>query len=186
MENKLFLDGVEVNYEIIYRNVKNPRLELKTGKLLIISPKNFHEHDKLIKKHKKWVLSNLKLVDYFSSDDLVLDRDLNSLHVLVKNYLDFFSEKYNVRYNNLTFRKMKVRWGSCDNLGNINFNSQMKYLPEAIIKYVVFHEFSHLDELSHNKRFKNLIAREFPDYKKLDDILSGYWFAIQKYEKAFI
>lgn len=180
MKNKILLGDKYFDYEIIYRNVKNPRIELKTGSIVLISPTNFKNHELILKKHEKWLINKLKLINYVKYDDLILNRDFEELVTLVENYLKLYSYKYGLKHNTLKFRRMKVRWGSCDNLGNIKFNSKMKFLPNDLIKYVVFHEFSHLTVLSHNKEFKKLISNEFPNYKYLDEKLSAYWFTIQK------
>ena len=73
---------------------------------------------------------------------------------------------------------MKKRWGSCDTKNNLKFNKNLKYLPNHLIEYVVFHEITHLKEFNHNKNFYNHIEKRYPNYKKLDDELTIAWFAI--------
>ena len=85
----------------------------------------------------------------------------------------------------IKFRKMKKRWGSCDNKGNLKFNTRMKYLPDKLIEYVVFHEMGHLLEFGHNHNFYDIIFAEYPEYKKLDLELSMYWFAINSQTNNF-
>ena len=74
---------------------------------------------------------------------------------------------------------MKSRWGSCSSRKNISINVYLKYLPEKLIEYVIFHEMAHLVELNHSKKFWNIINSKFPDYKSLENELSVYWFAVK-------
>jgi predicted metal-dependent hydrolase len=75
---------------------------------------------------------------------------------------------------------MKSRWGSCSSDGNLNFNIYLKYLPQTLIEYIVFHETTHLIEMSHNKKFWNIISTEYPDYKEKEDELFIYWLRVKK------
>ncbi|MBU4607742.1 MAG: M48 family metallopeptidase, partial [Euryarchaeota archaeon] len=83
------------------------------------------------------------------------------------------------------FRKMKVRWGSCDRDGNLKFNKMMKYLPENLIKYIIFHEMAHLLEFGHNAIFWNIIKSKYPHYSHQEEELSTYYFAIINYHKTY-
>jgi len=63
--------------------------------------------------------------------------------------------------------------------GNITINTTLKYLPENLIEYVIFHEMAHFIERKHNKHFWNIISKKFKNYKKLEKDLLIYWFLIQ-------
>jgi len=45
-----------IEHEAVERHVKYPRLEFKTGRLMLIVPKDFQEEDKLLEKKKDWIL----------------------------------------------------------------------------------------------------------------------------------
>ena len=74
----------------------------------------------------------------------------------------------------IKFRKMKRRWGSCRSDGIITFNSFLQFVPEHLIAYIIFHELAHLIVKGHNRKFKAIIAREFPNYRQLDKELNLY------------
>ena len=75
---------------------------------------------------------------------------------------------------------MKSKWASCSIKKNLTFNTLLRYLPNFLIKYVVFHEITHLKEKKHNERFWKIIKKEFKDYQKKEKELLIYWFLIQK------
>jgi len=38
---------------------------------------------------------------------------------------------------------MKTKWASYSQKGNLTINALLKYLPERLVRYVVFHEMIH-------------------------------------------
>jgi len=76
------------------------------------------------------------------------------------------------------FRRMKTKWASCSLKGNLTVNTLMKYLPEELIRYVIFHETAHLIERRHNDRFWGIISQKFGNYEKMEQDLFSYWFLI--------
>jgi len=74
---------------------------------------------------------------------------------------------------------MKTKWGSYSPKGNLTINTLLKYLPEELIKYVVFHETAHSQERKHNERFWKTVNHEFKDYQTRETDLLVYWFLVQ-------
>ena len=64
----------------------------------------------------------------------------------------------------VTIREQRTRWGSCSNLGNLNFNWKLIMAPPEALDYVVIHELCHLHELNHSRRFWDRVAAIQPDY----------------------
>ena len=65
----------------------------------------------------------------------------------------------------LRLRKMKSRWGSCNQAGRITLNTLlMKYSPE-VIDSVIYHELCHLWEFNHSDRFYRLLTTACPQWK---------------------
>ena len=46
---------LNIDYEVDFRNVKYPRLEYKTGNLILILPKENKDETKILEKHRKWI-----------------------------------------------------------------------------------------------------------------------------------
>ena len=44
-----------IDYDVDFRNIKYPRLEFKTGQLILILPERFGDDKDVIKKHEEWI-----------------------------------------------------------------------------------------------------------------------------------
>lgn len=64
----------------------------------------------------------------------------------------------------VTVRDQRTKWGSCSNLGNINFNWRLILAPRECLDYVVIHELCHLYEFNHSERFWRRVERYQSDY----------------------
>ncbi len=71
-----------------------------------------------------------------------------------------------VSYGRLTVRSARTRWGSCSSKSNLNFNWGLVTMPEPVIDYVIFHELTHLKEMSHGKRFWALVGEHCPQWRE--------------------
>lgn len=78
-----------------------------------------------------------------------------------------YNEIYQYRLARISIRNQRTRWGSCSKSGNLNFNYKILFLEEPLADYIVVHELCHLQELNHSKRFWNLVAQVFPNYKHI-------------------
>ncbi len=66
-------------------------------------------------------------------------------------------------------RKAKTRWGSCHPLtGRIMLNIDLIRRPIEQLECVLVHEMCHLLEASHNHRFKALMTKYYPKWRKVD------------------
>lgn len=74
---------------------------------------------------------------------------------IVKKYCD----NLNVKYNKLSFKDTKTRWGSASSTKNLSFSWRIVMLPIDILDYVVAHEVAHLIEMNHQKSFWNLCEK---------------------------
>ena len=64
-------------------------------------------------------------------------------------------------------RYMKSRWGSCSSSGRVSLNTHLVKLPQALIEYVVLHEFCHLQHMNHGRQFYDLLCTHLPEWKDL-------------------
>jgi predicted metal-dependent hydrolase len=109
------------------------------------------------KKGKRGITSFHR--DYF--------RNKERARKLIMKRLDYFSQKYNFRFNKVSIRNQKTRWGSCSKKGNLNFNYRLIYLPQRQIDYIIVHELCHLKYLNHSKKFWNLVGKIIPNYREV-------------------
>ena len=71
-----------------------------------------------------------------------------------------------VRSNNVTIRKNRSQWGSCNTQnGNISISLWLGAYPETCIEYVVVHELTHLLERGHNAHFYGILDQYYPDWR---------------------
>ncbi len=73
----------------------------------------------------------------------------------------------------LKIRKMKSRWGSCSDTGEICLNSLLMQKSMAAIDFVIVHELCHLRHFSHNRSFYRLMDRTMPDWREREKLLTA-------------
>ncbi len=95
------------------------------------------------------------------------------LYVVISKLLDYYLPLMNVTVNSFSIRRMKTKWGSCNDIsGTINFNIELIKKPLDCIEYVVVHELVHLLERNHNKNFVILMDRYLPTWRTQKKILN--------------
>jgi len=85
--------------------------------------------------------------------------------VFVHQRVALFAETHGFVYGRIAIRNNKRSWGSCSELGNLNFHYKIIFLPEQIAEYIIVHELCHLRHLNHSKEFWNEVAQILPDFK---------------------
>ena len=80
--------------------------------------------------------------------------------------LNYFSDKYNLKINQVRFKNQKTLWGSCSSKNNINLNYLLVMAPMIVIDYVIIHELVHTVHKNHSANFWNAVEAIMPDYKK--------------------
>ncbi|MEW6417317.1 MAG: YgjP-like metallopeptidase domain-containing protein [Nitrospirota bacterium] len=171
-----------IPYDVSYRNIKYPRLEFKTGKLLFILPFGY-KPDYLLDKHRKWILKKSEFIKKClkeSPDKKLVRRTDKEFKELVHSFVKKSSKKIGMELNTIYFRNMKTKWASCSPKRNLTINMLMKYLPDKLIEYVLFHEMVHMIEKRHNDNFWKMVTKKFKDYQKLEKDLFIYWFQLAK------
>ncbi len=173
-----------IEYSVSRRNVKHPRLEFKTGKLLIILPKTGWTPQQVLEKYDPWIKRKQATINAAISQSteasLVKTRTPNQLRMLVRKYAEEAQKDLNTKIERVFFREMKTKWASHSPNNNLTINSRLKYLPEELISYIVYHETAHNLERKHNENFWVLIKRKHLDFEAKEKSLLTYWFLIQK------
>jgi predicted metal-dependent hydrolase len=60
----------------------------------------------------------------------------------------------------------RTQWGVCTEEGAIRLSWRLVHLEPSLADYVVAHEVTHLVELNHSKRFWNLLAKLYPEWRR--------------------
>lgn len=61
---------------------------------------------------------------------------------------------------------MRRRWGSCSQRGMISLNPWLSEHPMGCVDYVLLHELCHLKHMDHGPRFRALLERLLPDWRR--------------------
>lgn len=93
---------------------------------------------------------------------------------IIAERLPALAARLNLRYNKVSIKSQRSRWGSCSKKGNLNFNLLLAAAPLEVIDYVIIHELMHLVELDHSPRFWQLVQEADPEYKKHKEWLANY------------
>ena len=70
--------------------------------------------------------------------------------------------KHGFSYKDVTIKRMKGRWGSCDSHKNIVLNQYLMQLPWELIDYVLLHELTHTKLMKHGPEFWAAMAEIYP------------------------
>jgi predicted metal-dependent hydrolase len=70
-------------------------------------------------------------------------------------------------YKSVIVKKLKGRWGSCDQDMNIVLNLYLMQLPWELIDYVIIHELVHTVHMNHGEGFWGEFLRHEPKAKEL-------------------
>ena len=101
--------------------------------------------------------------------------------------LEQVSTRTGLRFNKLSIRSQKTRWGSCSRHGNISLNDQLMFLPASIIEYLMIHELCHTRHLNHSKAYWALVESHCADYRAQEKLLGDSrnlvpdWFLLDLY-----
>lgn len=77
----------------------------------------------------------------------------------------FLADKTSLSPRSITIKTYKARWGSCGNLGDIQYNWKLILAPPDIIDYVIIHELCHLEQHNHSAAFWQLVKAHYPHFK---------------------
>lgn len=174
MKKEIEISGKIIEYTLkISRRARSMRLTVYTGGNLIVSVPRYvseeaarrfiiQKSDWVIKKITHLKLFNKALFPKHSKADQIKYKKQALL--LVENKITEFNKFYNFKFNDISIKNQKTRWGSCSRKGNLNFNYKILFLPPRLADYIVVHEICHLKEFNHSKNFWNLVAKTIPDY----------------------
>lgn len=190
MEGKIKIFNQEIKYQTSYRNVRYPRLEFKTGGLVLILPRDNKDEKEIIKKHRNWVYKKSMVIKNalkdLKSKKLNVKRTNEEFRNLVNHLIDKFSAELKVKINRIFHRKMKSKWGSLSLKKNFTINTFSRYLPKWLIEYIVFHEMVHLIERKHSEKFWKIMSKKYKSCTRYELQLLKYWFLIQKRKESLL
>lgn len=189
----IILNGKEIEYELILRNVRYVRISIHPdGRLRVVSP-TANVEPFLLKK-RTWILRKLAFLEesrvdgfpYFGRfmegppawgkelEQLLREELKGKVMPLVRKR----SAELGVSPRRVYIRKARGRWGSASSRGNLSFSLALAALPFELIDYVVTHEVAHLQEMNHSRTFWTLVARSHPDWREKRNELKKWWIIV--------
>lgn len=91
----------------------------------------------------------------------------NEALLTLPSRINHYSKKLGLTPNEIRYKKMRRRWGSCSSSGIVTFNTMMMKLSYEHIDYIIVHELAHLKHMNHSKEFHGLVRTILTDEKKL-------------------
>lgn len=76
-----------------------------------------------------------------------------------------FAERLRVAMPPVRLSNARTQWGACTAAGEIRLSWRLVHLEPVLADYVVAHEVAHLLELNHSRRFWNVLAKLYPDFR---------------------
>lgn len=183
MKRQINLHNRVVNYSV-RRSKRAKRMRLAVycdGNFIVTVPQTFPSNsiDRYIFAKSQWVISKMDFFEGLNkkqkltlgSDGYELYKD-KALEMVTERLTDLNKKNYQFKFNKLTIKSQKTRWGSCSKKRNLNFNYKVLFLPPKIRDYIMVHELCHLKEFNHSSRFWRLVEKILPDYLSIRNNLN--------------
>jgi predicted metal-dependent hydrolase len=77
------------------------------------------------------------------------------------------AEEHGFRYDRVTIRSQKTRWGGCSVRKTISLSCHLLFLPSDVVRYVLLHELCHTVFMNHSDKFWLLLDGFEPDCKAM-------------------
>jgi len=170
------------SYKVSYRDIKYPRVELKTGKLLFVLPFGYKPNT-IYDRNKGWIYKKINFIEECLNNAKgkeLIERSDKEFRKLVYGIVDRISDDLKVKVSHIYFRKMRTKWASLSSLKSLTVNRFIRYLPQYLIGYIIFHELVHIIEKKHNNKFWGIVGNRYKNYRELEKELFEYWFKVSE------
>lgn len=136
------------------------------GQRFLLKVTQSYKKSKVILHHNK-----IEIIVQDANDKELVKKKLyqwyrQQLKKFLSERIEYFKDKMNVSPESFGIRKVKTKWGSCNDVSKtIWFNIELVKKPKECIDYIVVHELVHLKERSHNKNFILLMNKYYPNWQ---------------------
>ena len=181
-----------MDYEIDYKDIgiirfiKNNRarriiISIKPGFVRVTIPRRHTLKDaqKFVKQKIDWIkipTNNMKPLLLKSKKLPKIDKE-EAREKLGKRLSELATE-HKFRYNKVSIRNQRTRWGSCSSKDNISLNMKLLHLPDQLIDYILLHELVHTRVKNHSKDFWNELETVVPNARTVDKQLRDYQYCL--------
>ena len=98
----------------------------------------------------------------------------NEATLLLPPRLEQLATQHDFRFNEVRIKRLKGRWGSCDNKQRIVLNLFLMQLPWDCIDYVLLHELTHTQILQHGPIFWDAMQKVVPNLASIRKQMRSY------------
>lgn len=138
----------------IYGSTNKSNVEIRNDEYIDLYIKNGSDKEKREKVMKEWYRKELKAV--------------------IPEFIEKWEKIMNLKVNDWGVKQMKTRWGTCNiNAKRIWINLELVKKPHHCLEYIVVHEMAHLIERGHGERFKAIMDKYYPNWRKVKAELNG-------------
>lgn len=108
-------------------------------------------------------------------DDLIIKDQESYLFEVIEELNQLYFQE---RVNEIRFKKVNSRFGSCSSRRNINIAFRLLFAPREVFRYVCVHELAHLKEMNHSRKFWAWVEFAMPEYRECEKWLSNNGFVL--------
>lgn len=177
MKRQIELREKKVEYTLkMSKRARRMRLSIHYGgNFTVTAPQNLSENaiKRFIVEKSRWIIDKLEYFKRFSGQVFFKGNKKDYTEykepalILAQKRIEHFNGIYGFKFNKISIKNQRTRWGSCSKKGNLNFNYKIFLLPERLADYIVVHELCHLGEFNHSQNFWKLVAKTTPDYLEI-------------------
>jgi predicted metal-dependent hydrolase len=144
LPERIHLEAVDEHWDIVYRYTPSsaPRVRRQADNVLLLSG-DCTDVQACRRALRNWLARRAR--------------------ELLPQLLEHLAQETGLRYNSVSIRAQRSRWGSCSSARDITLNQQVLLLPPPMARHILLHELCHTKVLNHSPRFWNLVRRFEPD-----------------------
>ncbi len=172
----------DVGTVLLERSLKAKRLIItvkpfKGVRVAVPKGVSFSKAEQIARNKSEWMKKHLGKMREFeklceNANRVTVDRE-EAKKILVAR-LKEMSHQHGYKYNRVTIRNQKTRWGSCSGKNHISLNMKLILLPDELRDYIILHELVHTKIKNHGKKYWEELLRIEPKAKELDKQMNQY------------
>ena len=147
--------GVNYELKLMYKRIKNPKLNLKEKEIEISLPNKY-------KKVNNEAIIEILLEKMYEA---IANKELDNIMEKVRTTLKFAPEDYKIQ-------KLDKRLGKCI-ANKLVINPEIVKYRKEVIEYVIFYEFCHLKIKKGGKKIYDILKQYMPNYENYEYELIG-------------
>jgi len=189
----------DIEYIEHQRDVKYTRIEIKWPSQVNVIGNNKKQMTNYITKKYNWIKTKKQKLDKIYEEATIIENHIpyfgkwysveefnqqsktkirKNLRDPLKIYSEIHAQKLGEK-RQIKIKKMITKHASC-NKKTIYLSQYLSMLPKELIQYVIFHEYTHMYEKSHNKKFWKIIQEKYKNYEQYEKQLAVWWGRVRK------